>query len=81
MGIDWGSLLRVLVVSFGSAVAVVVLVSLALVTLPARRVSVDGEDPGQRASGSGVGGTAAGGICLTAAAAIVLYGLYIIVAA
>ncbi|MGB7795303.1 MAG: hypothetical protein WBL53_03435 [Pseudonocardiaceae bacterium] len=77
MHIAWGSLGIVFVVSFGAAVAVVVLVAFALVALSARAANPD--DP---PAIMGVGaGTALAGVCLTAAAAIVLYGLYIIIAA
>ncbi|GAA3096613.1 hypothetical protein GCM10010464_70210 [Pseudonocardia yunnanensis] len=77
MHIAWDSILVVFVVSFAAAVAVVVLVSFALVALSARE-SASAEGPSARI---GVGSsTAIAGICLTAAAAIVLYGLYLIVA-
>ncbi|MGH3829283.1 MAG: hypothetical protein ACRDRS_02345 [Pseudonocardiaceae bacterium] len=74
MHIAWGSLGIVFVVSFGAAVAVVALVAFALVALSARA----GGPPATMSAGAG---TALAGVCLTAAAAIVLYGLYIIVAA
>jgi hypothetical protein len=77
MHIHWGSLLIVFVVSFGSAVAVVTLVTFALVGLSAR---VPVASAGRPASMSAGAGTAVAAICLAAAAAIVLYGLYIIVA-
>jgi hypothetical protein len=77
MHIAWGSLLVVLVVSFGAAVAVVVLVTISLLGLSARVANPDGPPP---VMGPGAG-TAVAAVCLTAAAAIVLYGLYIIVAA
>jgi hypothetical protein len=80
MGIEWGSLLIVFVVSFGSAVLVVALVSVALVALSGRTAAVgkSGTRPAVASSGSG---TVVGGLCLVAATAIVLYGLYVIVAA
>jgi hypothetical protein len=80
MHIDWGSLLIVLVVSFGAAVAVVALVSFALVALSGRAQASAGPDARPATMGAGVG-TAVAGLCLTAVAAIVLYGLYVIVAA
>jgi hypothetical protein len=79
MHIDWGSLLIVLVVSFGAAIAVVVLVSFALVALSGRAQAA-GPDARPATMGAGAG-TAVAGLCLTAAAVIVLYGLYIIIAA
>lgn len=78
MSIDWGSFVVVFVVSFGSAVAVVVLLTLALVGFSAR---VAASRPDSRpAPFSPSAGTAVGAICVTAAAAIVLYGLWVIVA-
>jgi hypothetical protein len=76
--IAWDSILVVFVVSFAAAVAVVLLVSFALVALSARERAA----AGATSTRIGVGGsTAIAGICLTAASAIVLYGLYLIVAA
>jgi heme/copper-type cytochrome/quinol oxidase subunit 2 len=78
MHIAWDSILVVFVVSFAAAVAVVVLLSFALVALSAR----DRAGAGATSARIGVGGnTFIAGICLTAAAAIVLYGLHLIVAA
>jgi hypothetical protein len=76
MHITWDSLLVVFVVSFAAAVAVVVLVSFALVALSAR----DRAGAGAPARIGAGGSTVIAGICLTAAAAIVLYGLYLILA-
>jgi hypothetical protein len=77
MHIAWNSILVVFVVSFAAAVAVVVLVSFALVALSDR----DRAGAGGPSARIGVGGnTVVAGVCLTAAAAIVLYGLYLIVA-
>jgi heme/copper-type cytochrome/quinol oxidase subunit 2 len=77
MHIAWHSILVVFAVSFAAAVAVVVLVAFALVALSARERAGAG-GPSNRI---GVGGnTAVAGICLTAAGAIILYGLYLIVA-
>jgi hypothetical protein len=75
MNIHWAGLLSVFLVSLASAVAVVVLVGLALVGLSARTAVADG--PARR---SRVAGTAAAGACLTAAAMIVLAGLWAVVA-
>jgi len=76
MDIAWGSLLVVLIVSLGASVLVVALVSFALVGLGARNVSPDGPSSPLSAGT----GTAVAAVCLVAAAAVVLYGLYIIVA-
>ena len=80
--IDWGSLLIVQLVSFGATIAVVVLISLALVGLSARGahdapVSTSGQHVTTFSARSG---TAVGVICLVAAAMIVLFGLWEIVA-
>jgi hypothetical protein len=76
MSIAWGSLGLVAIVSFAAAVVVVALVSFAIVGLAARAPQVDGPEPAL----SPAAGTAVGVVCLVIAAAIVLYGLYIIVA-
>ncbi|MGH3865904.1 MAG: hypothetical protein ACRDQ4_07135 [Pseudonocardiaceae bacterium] len=75
MSIAWGSLLVVFVVTFGVAVAVVVLVSLGLVGLSARTVPSD-EPPARVGARAG---TVIGGLCLLVAAAIIAFGVYIIV--
>ncbi len=75
MNIAWGSLLIVLVVSLAASVLVVSLVSFALVGLGARAAGLDTR-PATMSPGTG---TAVAVLCLVAAAAIVLYGLYIIV--
>jgi hypothetical protein len=77
MHIAWGSLGVVFVVSFGSAVAVVVLVTLALVGLSSRAPVTAGRTRSGMSSGTG---TALAALCLMAAAAIVLFGLYTIIA-
>jgi ABC-type nickel/cobalt efflux system permease component RcnA len=88
MTINWGSLGIVAVVSLAVGVLVVVLVSLALVGLSAREAAPDGEPVSAddtpiigRGSNtmSPTVGTAVAGVCLIAAAAIVLYGLFVIV--
>ena len=88
MTINWGSLGIVALVSLAVGVAVGVLVSLALVGLSAREATMDGEPVsaddtpiiGRGSSTlSPAAGTAVAGVCLIAAAAIVLYGLYLIV--
>jgi hypothetical protein len=80
MNIEWGSLLVVCAVSLAAGVAVVVLVSLALVGLSARVAQpVGGPADGARAPLSAGAGTAVAAACLLAAAAIVGYGLYVII--
>jgi hypothetical protein len=85
--INWGALAIVATVSLAIGVLVVVLVSLALVGLSAREAHPAGE-PGDEAlvigldrSGgvSRTAGTVIAAICLSGAAAIVLYGLYLLV--
>lgn len=80
--IHWGSLLVVQLVSFGVTIAVVVLVSLAVVGLSARGAHrAPASTPGQRVTTlSARSGTAVGAICLVVAAMIVLFGLWQIVA-
>ena len=75
MSIAWGSLLIVCVASLAIGVAVVVLVAFALVGLSARAVVPAGGAP----TLSPAAGTAIAGVCLLAAAAIVGYGLWIII--
>ena len=79
MSIAWGSLLVVCVVSLAVGVAVVVLVAFALVGLSARRVPVGGPHDGAPTLGPSAG-TAVAGLCLLAVAAIVGYGLWVVVA-
>jgi hypothetical protein len=73
MAIHWDALLAVFLVSLGSAVAVVLLVALGLVGLSTRVAVADGP------ARSRVAGTAAAGVCLAIAAAIVLAGLWVVV--
>ena len=90
--INWGALGVVTIVSLAAGVAIVVLVALALVGLSAREAvgtagepvaeSFDGTEPVGRASGpamSPAAGTALAVLCLLAVAAIVLYGLSLVV--
>ena len=88
MTINWGALGVVAIVSFAIAVLVVVLVSLALVGLSAREPEREGELVSADETpiiGRGdspllpAAGTAVAVVCLLSAAAIVLYGLFIIV--
>jgi hypothetical protein len=80
--IDWGALLIVQLVSFGATITVVVLISLAFVGLSARGAHrAPASTSGQHVTTfSARSGTAAGAICLVAAAMIVLFGLWEIVA-
>ena len=84
MSIHWGSLLRVFAVSFGSAVAVVALVTLGLQGLAARSAqTVPSPSPGRRAgpdAWSPRTGTAVAVAGLGLAALLVLLGLWEIVA-
>jgi hypothetical protein len=84
VNINWGALLVVAFVSFGSAVGVVVLVSLALLGLSARANGTAVGDAGVAGGGSRLGmsstaGTLVAGLCLLGAVAIAGYGLYIII--
>jgi hypothetical protein len=83
--IDWGALGVVAAVSLVVGVLVVVLVSVALVGLSAREPDPVGEPAGEalvidpdRRGTSRTAGTVMAAICLLGAAAIVLYGLYIL---
>ncbi len=78
MLINWGALAVVAAVSLAVAVLVVVLVSLALVGLSARELGPTGEAPGPHRL-SPAAGTAMAAVCLIAAAAIVLYGFFVLV--
>jgi hypothetical protein len=81
MNIAWGSLLVVCVVSLAVGVAVVSLVAFALVGLSARATRpAGGPDDGAAPPLSPAVGTAVAALCLLAVAAIVGYGLYVIVA-
>ena len=80
MHVAWGSLLVVCLVSLAVGVVIVALVSFALVGLSAReRAAVGGPQDGAPTLSAGAG-TAIAGVCLLAVAAIVVYGLYIIIA-
>ena len=83
MTINWGALALVAVVSLAVGVLVVVLVSLALVGLSARETAAGGEAAEGTSTTRGrlspAVGTATAAVCLLGAAAIVLYGLYLIV--
>ena len=87
MTIDWGALAIVAVVSLAVGVLVVVLVSLALVGLSARQqptltaetrdaIPAVGRQQNSLSPGAGVVMAA---LCLLGAAAIILYGFYLLV--
>jgi hypothetical protein len=82
MTIQWGSLLAVFVVSLSSTVAVVVLVSLAMLGLSVRAVptAVPPRVPTRPPVFSPAVGTAVAAACLAAAALIVLFGLWALIA-
>ena len=80
MHIAWGSLLIVFLVSFAAAVAVVALVSFALVALSGPSISDAGTGTTVALPASAAN-KAIAGLCIAAAGLIVLYGLYVIVAA
>jgi len=88
--INWGALGVVSLVSLAAGVVIVVLLALALVGLSAREpalvddaaASADGAGPVGKATGpvmSAAAGTALAGLCLLAVAAIVVYGLALII--
>ena len=80
MHIDWASLAAVGVVAAAAALTVVLLVSFAVVGLSTRAERGDAPD-GAHASGTHPGvGTAVAVLCVLAAALIVCYGLYLIIA-
>ena len=77
--IDWSAFLQVFLVSLGTTVVVAVLVSVALVEISARR------EPDVTHLRHAIFSTRLGswvaGACLTAVAALVLFGLFLIVRA
>jgi hypothetical protein len=84
MTINWGALALVAVVSLAVGVLLVVLVSLALVGLSAREPASSGEvtegtTAGRPGGLSPAAGTATAAVCLLGAAAVVLYGIVLIV--
>jgi heme/copper-type cytochrome/quinol oxidase subunit 2 len=82
--IDWASLARVAVVAAAAALTIVVLISLAVVSLSHSARRADGPDGGPHASTASVThtrvGTAIAALCVLAAGLIVCYGLYLIIA-
>ncbi|TYK52587.1 hypothetical protein [Actinomadura decatromicini] len=72
MDIKWGPLGQVFVVALGATVAVVVIFTLGLLAASAR------QDAGERARSTTIP-TATAALCFSACAAIVVYGIYLIV--
>jgi hypothetical protein len=80
MTIHWDALFAVFAVSLGSAVGVVALVTVALLGLSARAAQAAAPHfADRRPALSPAAGTAVAAVCLTAAAAIVLFGLWVLV--
>jgi hypothetical protein len=82
--INWDALLNVALVSFGVAVTVVVLSAFAMAGLSARASDAAAGDSGMAENGrpptlSPTAGTVVAGLCLLAVAAMVAYGLWIII--
>ena len=80
MSIDWASLGLVTVVSLAVGVILVVLFAFGTVGLAARRQTVGGRHDGQGPTLSRTAGGAVAGVCFAAVTAIVVYGIYLIVA-
>jgi len=81
MHIDWASLISIAVVAAASALALVMLVSLALVGLSIRSGYRTGGPAGWSAPGARPTlGTAVAALCIVSAALIVGFGLYLILA-
>jgi hypothetical protein len=80
--INWGSLLTVLLVSIGTTIAVVTLVSVAVRGLSARGAGQGAATTSERhvSTLSARSGSIVGATCLVLATAIVLFGLWEIVA-
>ena len=74
MHIDWASLGQVAVVSIGVAVAVVVIFTLGVVALSRRETETE-------RGGNGTLALTGATLCFAACAAVVLYGIYLIVPA
>ncbi|MFD0687978.1 hypothetical protein [Actinomadura fibrosa] len=72
MDIKWSSLGQVFVVSLGATVAVVVIFAVGLLAASARQTAVEQGRPATVPA-------AAAGLCFAACAALVLYGVYLIV--
>ncbi|MFJ3671434.1 hypothetical protein ACIPSE_33720 [Streptomyces sp. NPDC090106] len=76
MDLDWSALGQVTAVSIGVTVAVVVVFALGILGL-ARYEGARPEDGGR--SGASAAGLAQTGLCFLACAAVVAYGIYLIV--
>jgi hypothetical protein len=81
MHIDWSSFLAIAVVAAAAALAVVLLIAFALVGLSASSERpVAASDDGTAAGTRPAVGTAVAVLCVLAAALIVCYGLYLLIA-
>jgi hypothetical protein len=78
MKIDWAAFGEVFVVSFGTAVGVMVLFAFGT-TLLAGPARAEAGGPRDGAAAVGIVATAVAGLCFLACGLVVLYGLYIIV--
>lgn len=78
MNIDWGALGEVFVVSFGAAIAVIVLFSLGIRALAGPGADVTSA-PGQTAEKVALRPALAAALCFLACAVVVGYGLYLII--
>lgn len=79
MHIDWASLATVAIVAAAAALTIVLLISFAVVALSRSARRADGPDGDVSITHDGVG-TAIACLCVFAAALIVCYGIYLIVA-
>ncbi|MGV9378566.1 hypothetical protein ACWDRB_22300 [Nonomuraea sp. NPDC003707] len=77
MDIKWDALGQVFVISLAVSVIVVAVFSLGALALAARQSARQSAQ--ERGTGTGAGGLAAAVLCFTACAAVVLYGIYLIV--
>ena len=78
MSIDWAALGLVCVVSAAVGVVLVVLFSLGIVGLSARRQTRGGRHDGLGPTLGATAGTAVAGVCFAAVVAIAVYGLYLV---
>ncbi|MEV4357775.1 hypothetical protein [Nonomuraea sp. NPDC049625] len=77
MDIKWDALGQVFVISLAVSVVVVAVFSLGALALAARQSARQSAQ--ERGTGTGAGGLAEAVLCFTACAAVVLYGIYLIV--
>ena len=79
MNIDWSSLGLVAITTVVAAVAVVGIFSLGVLSLSAGVRRGATASPGSASTRPALGGTVAGYACIGVSAALVLYGLYLII--